>query len=301
MSACSDPRRSAGATDIGSPCPVCSTPLDSGGLDWHFICPACRYEAAALQPQINQDTAHAGLDEASRAIGLKDLRVANFRDLVARLKTFKERGSLLEIGCAHGWFLDEAQQLYSTCGIEPDQRILDSQVSTRHNVRQGYFPAALRADETFDVIVFNDVFEHLPEVRQAVAACRRHLNNEGLLLINLPSSTGVFYRLSKLLCRLALPSHFERMWQKGLPSPHLHYFNRRNLQALLATGKFSVRADGTLRSVRLKGLYRRISYASKRGMVQNALTCVIVAVMALFLPLLPSDIIYLIAQKEAES
>ncbi|WP_229466725.1 class I SAM-dependent methyltransferase [Pseudoduganella plicata] len=59
-------------------------------------------------------------------------------------------------------------------------------------VRQGYFPDALRPDETFDVIVFNDVIEHIPDIGSALRACHEHLNPGGILILNLPNSRGFF-------------------------------------------------------------------------------------------------------------
>jgi hypothetical protein len=43
---------------------------------------------------------------------------------------------------------------------------------------------------------------------------KTHLNQNGLLVINLPSSDGIFYRLGALLCRLGMPVFFNQMWQK---------------------------------------------------------------------------------------
>lgn len=278
-------------------CPVCEAQLAPGLAAWHFTCPACRYEMASLEPGINQEDMHAGLDEASRAAALKDLRIQNFRELLRVLKAIKPTGKLLEVGCAHGWFLDQARGTYQTCGIEPDERIAALASARGHSVKVGYFPDTLQPDETFDAIVFNDVFEHLPDAGQAASACLAHLNPGGALLINLPSSSGFFYRLAKLAHRFGLPASFERMWQKGLPSPHLHYFNQANLQTLLqAHGLHSLKA-GTLRSIRLKGLYSRISYANHHSPARNLFMSTAVMMLMLVLPFFSADIIYLIAEK----
>ncbi len=40
--------------------------------------------------------------------------------------------------------------------------------------RKGYFPDALDKKEKFDVIVFNDVIEHIPNIEGALASCFQH-------------------------------------------------------------------------------------------------------------------------------
>src|SRR5690606_11668960 len=114
-----------------------------------------------------------------------------------------------------------------------------------------YFPDALAPGERFDAIVFNDVIEHIPDIGRALAACRERLAPGGMLLLNLPSSSGVFYRASKLLRRLGVAGHFERMWQKGLPSPHLHYVDPTNLARLLDRAGFVPVRRGRLATLRL--------------------------------------------------
>jgi len=51
-----------------------------------------------------------------------------------------------------------------------------------------------------------------------------------VLVLNLPTSGGSLYRVAKLLCRFGAKGFFERLWQRNLPSPHLHYFDDRNLR-----------------------------------------------------------------------
>ena len=46
----------------------------------------------------------------------------------------------------------------------------------------------------FDAIIFNDVFEHLPDPIDAIVAVERLLADDGILVLNLPSSDGLFFR-----------------------------------------------------------------------------------------------------------
>lgn len=280
-------------------CPVCKSELSAGYCSWHFICKSCGYEKANLQPTINLHSAHQLIDEDARETGLRELRKSNFKKLLMSIKSLKpNKGRLLDVGCAHGWFLDAAKNDFAVFGLEPDKNVFDATSRGDLPVRMGYFPEALDESECFDVIVFNDVIEHIPDINHVVASCRQRLNQDGLLVLNLPSSKGFFYRLSKIFCRLGLPYFFERMWQKDLPSPHLHYFNLHNLTGLLKNHGFDVKIKGRLSTLRLAGLYTRISYTGSLGIPARFFVYISVV---LFLPvqkILPSDIVYVVSARK---
>jgi len=236
-------------------CVVCHHTVRHGLTGWHTQCPHCRYEAAALQVSINVPQAHTAIDEEAREASLKALRQANFAEIVAHARTFAPPGGrrLLDVGSAHGWLLEAATPTFDVLGIEPDATIGAKAAMRGIPVRQGYFPDALQAHEKFDVIVFNDVIEHIPDIGSALRACHERLNPGGILILNLPNSRGFFYRLSKLLVRLRRDGPFERMWQKSLPSPHLHYFDNENLTRLLADAGFSLVFSRELPALRAQG------------------------------------------------
>lgn len=166
---------------------------------------------------------------------------------------------------------------------------------TDTEVRSGFFPEALGAGEQFDVIVFNDVFEHISDPNSLLDAVRLHLAPRGLVLLNLPSSRGVFYRFARWLAGVGMPGNFERLWQKGMPSPHLHYFHNRNLVSLLAKTGFRILSSGTLPSVLSTGLWSRISYDQRGGHVGQVLIWLGVLLAFPVIRLLPADIMYVLA------
>jgi SAM-dependent methyltransferase len=266
--------------------------------EWHFECQACLYESADLAPSINVEASHDSLDEAKRESGLKALRQDNFRVLLDKIRPeVAADRRLLDVGCAHGWFLELASQDFTAMGIEPDDLVYRSTLQRGLPVRQGYFPTALESGETFDVITFNDVFEHIPDVASVLQSCRAHLSDNGLLVLNLPNTSGAFYLLSKVFRRFGIPGPFDRLWQKGLPSPHLHYFNRKNLAALLERHGFNKVSEGSLPTIRLRGLYDRIACAGNMSAVKAGALWLSVALALPVLKLFPSDIIYIVSRK----
>lgn len=279
-------------------CPVCKSRMSVGLADWHQECPNCSYESAELKPAINENIAHKNIDESSRENGLRSLRVANFATLLRSIKKVKDSGKLLDVGCAHGWFLDAAKENgFDVLGIEPDQQVFNATVQRGLPAREGFFPDILSSNEQFDVVVFNDVFEHISDLNGLLAGCRNHLKPDGVLVLNLPSSKGVFYKFSRLLSKIGLNSFFERLWQKDLPSPHLHYFNLINLNKLLRNNGFEPVASGRLSTLRLKGLFTRISYTGNHSLFVRLMVYFVVTLALPVLYIMPSDIIYTIAKK----
>jgi SAM-dependent methyltransferase len=197
---------------------------------------------------------------------------------------------LLDVGCAHGWFVAKAGRDFEAVGIEPDPFVAERTRRRGIPVRAGFFPQAVAPGETFDVIVFNDVLEHIPGTRTVLDQCRAHLARDGLVVVNAPNRRGTFYRASRWLHRLGWRGPFARMWQAGLPSPHLYYFDDASMARIAAAAGFRVERARRLPSVAARGLYSRIRAVRDVSLAQ---ALVVAAGTLLVLPLLrvlPPDI-----------
>lgn len=268
-------------------CIVCGSIMNKG-FDWHYVCPSCGFEKSTL------------LFGAGRGVGgLETLRRQNFEILIARISRHIDiRGkSCLEVGCAEGWFLEAMSVMGADLSaIEPSD-LAKIMKAKGYDVIQGFFPDAVPAGRTYDLIIFNDVFEHIPDPIPAFKQCEAHLNSGGLLIINLPSSDGFFYRLSKFLRDLGMSAPFLRMWQYGLPSPHMSYFSPSTLRAFGSRhGNLQVRDVFSLPSISATGLRERIrvSYPGFAGaFIHAGILCLLPVIR-----LLPQDISVTIFGKE---
>jgi len=281
-------------------CAVCKSAMRAEVTSWHGACRSCGYENATFAPTINDSSAHEAVDESRREDGLRLLRTENFKVVLSHIEAagrFQKPARLLDVGCAHGWFLKEASARFSVLGLEPDEYIAQQTIQDGLPVRTGYFPDVLHEDETFDVIVFNDVFEHLPDVHAAMRACHAHLAPSGLLVLNLPSSRGFFYRLAKLMARFSMKGPFERMWQKDLPSPHLHYFGPDNLAKLAAQFGFQLNREFHLDTIKLDGLWPRLRFVKGTPVLLSAIQYLFIAALIPVLSVLPKDAHVAIFQK----
>lgn len=248
-------------------------------------------EFSTLEPRLQDPTLDPVLDWRQRSEALTGLRQSNANRLLDQLERIRPAPArLLDVGCAEGWFLRAARTRgYDVEGIEPDQRMAgDGDASL--SIRTGYFPDVLGPDERFDVITFNDVFEHLPDVRAAMEACVRHLAPGGVLVINLPNARGGVYRLSRAAARLCLSGPFRRMWQVGYPSPHLSYFTPETLRRLAERAGLAERARFALPALELSGLWARIRYDRTRSFAYSAAAWTAAIAAMPLLAAMPSDI-----------
>jgi SAM-dependent methyltransferase len=240
---------------VGRDCPICASPLRQGHPEWILRCRECGFQAAALEQRIGESPAHAVIDERAREKALEDLRQRNFATILDALDRVRPaRGRLLDVGSAHGWFLRAAARRgWSAVGIERDPEMARRAGESGAEVRVGAFPEALEPGDKFDVVSFNDVFEHLPDVRAALRAAARALAPGGLLIVNLPDARGPFHRVARALSRLGLQGPLERLWQKGFASPHLSYFTAPLLQRLAGQHRLRRIGGSRLPAVALRG------------------------------------------------
>lgn len=274
-----------------TPCPVCGGAFAPGLRPWHERCPACGFERARLTVDIEGGERPDIIDEDFREDALKPLRLDGFRALLDALERERPLKGLavLDVGCAHGWFLDAAKARgAATHGVEPEAAII-ARMGDAHDVRQGYFPGALKPGERFDLVTFNDVFEHFPDPGACLDACKERVKPGGRLVLNLPNREGFFYRVGAVLASLGLASSFDRLWQVGFKSPHLSFFGPKDLSRLADAHGFDTVETLYLPSLRLKGLWERVRYDKTMPLWRAAVVWAGAAACLPLLALFPSD------------
>jgi len=140
-------------------CAICTAAMQPDLLEHVYSCGSCGFLSSELPVRIN---AVERIDKTARASALRDIRSANFVQLLAECRgELAPRGSVLDVGCAHGWFLEKLKAGgWVATGMEPDAELARAASSVGHRVIRGYFPRDLPPGERFDAITFNDVFEN---------------------------------------------------------------------------------------------------------------------------------------------
>lgn len=148
---------------------------------------------------------------------------------LARIKEFVRQGKLLDVGCALGFFLDEARDDFDTYGVEISEFAAEyAREKLGLQVTTGRFLDIEFESESFDCITFWDVIEHLPDPTLNLKKAHNLLKSGGLLVL----STGDIGSFGAKL----MGEH----WHLLLPPQHIYYFSQETIKKLLEKTGFEV-------------------------------------------------------------
>ncbi|MBX2834227.1 MAG: class I SAM-dependent methyltransferase [Micavibrio sp.] len=155
------------------------------------------------------------LDDAQR-------RFEAYKELIAGKK-------LLDFGCGKGDFLNLAKNITASAAgveltIENRKNLNEAGIRCYETIEQ--FPA----DEQFDVITLNHVYEHLSKPIEILNAIRPYLKDDGVLIIEVPHARDV------LLATFELPAFKEFTFR----SEHLLLHTRESLETFVKKSNFIV-------------------------------------------------------------
>jgi 2-polyprenyl-3-methyl-5-hydroxy-6-metoxy-1,4-benzoquinol methylase len=143
-------------------------------------------------------------------------------DYEARRRGYAQPLALLDLGCGHGFFLEECVKLgLAARGLEPNP---DAAAYAREKLRMDVRPLRLDelpADECYDVITLWSVLEHVPDPLRTMRQVCAHLRPGGMAWVMTPNTNA-------WLRHLKGAAYFN-----FLNKTHLTHFNRRNLRGLL--------------------------------------------------------------------
>jgi 2-polyprenyl-3-methyl-5-hydroxy-6-metoxy-1,4-benzoquinol methylase len=129
-----------------------------------------------------------------------------------------KRWSMLEIGCAHGAFLNVARErgFKRVTGVEPDPKTCEyaRQKFNLPNIYAGLWPITM-SDRPYDVICGFDVLEHFSDPLTAMAYVRLCLPKGGLYMFQTPCYRG------------------ETNWDQFKPGEHLFLYDEKSIAKLM--------------------------------------------------------------------
>ena len=211
-------------------CPACGTAFRSlyvkNGCDIQR-CDTCglgRTETSGFDPARYYNEGYFSgehSDGYQDYVGEESVLRREFARTVGVIRGLRPGGRLIELGCAYGFFLQEAKPYFDVAGIE---LAADAAAHARRNglnVLDGVADEAnLQKLGPADVIVLLDVIEHLPDPLATLTLCERHLNPGGIIVL----TTGDF---GSLYARIA-GAH----WRLMTPPQHLWFFTPDSLGRL---------------------------------------------------------------------
>lgn len=146
----------------------------------------------------------------------------------------------LEIGCRQGLFSKKLSEKFNeleTWGIEPDQTPIAEARKNLYRILQGSFPDAAThlPQNYFDLIIFNDVLEHLYDPWAALEHCHNLLSPTGIIVASIPN-----IRLKSIIKDLILYDNFEYQTAGNLDISHIRFFTRKTMEQLFQKTGFHV-------------------------------------------------------------
>ena len=137
-------------------------------------------------------------------------------------------GSILDIGCSAGQFLD-VMQGWDRHGVEiSDRYAAIARDKYGENIFSGNIEDYPLESDPFDVITLQDVFDHFTDPVSVLAKCRHLLKPNGHIFIKVHNIGCLFAKLTQ--------SNFYAI----IPPVHLFFFNVKSLSHLLENSGFSV-------------------------------------------------------------
>jgi 2-polyprenyl-3-methyl-5-hydroxy-6-metoxy-1,4-benzoquinol methylase len=232
-------------------CTLCRTTFTSEAAelfvkDGHAIvrCPRCglvfraRLPTRAELDEIYAQPYFGGAGASTREgyldyVADAEVHRVNARRRLRGLAELVEPGRLLDVGCAAGFFVQEADRAgWQARGVDVSRPMVEwAQAHLHVDVRQGTL-ADLPADGEESCITMWDYLEHSLDPRADVAEAFTRLRPGGILAL----STG---DVGSPLARLSLPR-----WHLMTPRHHNFFFTRRTIGLLLGSVGFEIVAIG---------------------------------------------------------
>lgn len=144
---------------------------------------------------------------------------------------------VLEIGCGEGRFSMKLRPHCEVWGIEPYKSAADIGSQNLDVVLQGTFDEVshLLPKAAFDLVICNDVIEHMTDHDKFFSDIRQFLRPEGWLIGSIPNIR--FYRT---LFEIVMARDFEYQDQGVLDRTHLRFFTFRSMERALKRANFKI-------------------------------------------------------------
>ncbi|MDR7306028.1 class I SAM-dependent methyltransferase [Rhodoferax saidenbachensis] len=124
---------------------------------------------------------------------------------------------MLDVGCGSGVSLLEAKALGATAfGIEADPNVKPIAAALGLKIHFGSLQDKPFPDQSFDLIVMNQVIEHLPDPDLTLQTLRERLMPNGRMVLVFPNTASLWRRLSG------------SRWINWHIPYHLHHFDRKS-------------------------------------------------------------------------
>jgi 2-polyprenyl-3-methyl-5-hydroxy-6-metoxy-1,4-benzoquinol methylase len=163
-------------------------------------------------------------------------RIKMWNRRLKRLENCRERGSILDVGCGEGTFLQVAKKNdwtingteLSAYGAKYATNLLGVEIFCGE-LYDAKFP-----ENSFDVITMWHVLEHVTDPKGYLTEIKRILKPDGLLIIAVPNVNDLLMRIAyRIVKRRRI-----KLFLRGEKEVHLYHFSPKTIKAYLDTTGF---------------------------------------------------------------
>ncbi len=130
--------------------------------------------------------------------------------------------TMLDVGCGSGTSLLESKALGATAfGIEADPNVRPIATALGLNIHFGNLQDRPFPEMAFDLIVMNQVIEHLPDPDEGLSELKSRLAPNGRMVLVFPNTASLWRRLSG------------SRWINWHIPYHLHHFDRQHFEQMV--------------------------------------------------------------------
>ena len=164
-------------------------------------------------------------------LGDEEEHRVNARKRLRLLRRYTTSGHLLDVGCAAGFFLDEARRSgWTVAGVDVSQAMADYARDRALPVRATPFLGTDFGDSKFDTVTMWDYIEHVIDPKAEFRRASDLLRPSGILALSTGDAGSAVARISGSRWHLLTPRH------------HNFFFTRRQLIRYLEEQDFEVLA-----------------------------------------------------------
>lgn len=147
-----------------------------------------------------------------------------FRPIVKKIKQFKQKGKVLDIGCSSGILLELLRKEgHEVHGIEPNKKAYKiASNKFKKSIFNGILKDFVKTKRNkFDVVIYNHVLEHIDNPLDELDLVRKIIKKKGILIVGLPNTRNFTFFLRG------------KYWEPLMPNEHIWHFTKSHLANLL--------------------------------------------------------------------
>ncbi|MBI2673310.1 class I SAM-dependent methyltransferase [Candidatus Woesearchaeota archaeon] len=143
------------------------------------------------------------------------------------IKKHKSKGKLLDVGCSIGTFLAIAKKHgFDAYGIDINKSAVEYAKNLGLNAEVKDLSSF--KDKSFDIVILNDVLEHVENPIKMLKDIKRIMKEDGILEISTPNIGSILANISG------------KKWLHIKPNEHLYYFSPKTLAKILELSSFNL-------------------------------------------------------------